>query len=87
MNRLFVRPSSQGRGIGSALVAWCKAQAEARRLDTYLIAVPHPHAFYLNHGFVDVDRWEVDLAPWGPVGGGLGMFRFSGMVRKWEQSK
>ncbi|MCJ1286606.1 hypothetical protein MMC26_005952 [Xylographa opegraphella] len=81
LNRLFVRPSSQGRGVGSMLVARVLAWAEVARRDVYLISLPHPHAFYRKLGFVDKESWDVDLRPWGPEFGGLGVFRFQGMVR------
>ena len=67
--------------MGSLLVGQVIAWAEAEKRDVYLISVPHPHAFYRKIGFVDREFWDVDLRPWGPEFGGLGWFRFQGMVR------
>ena len=61
----------QGRGIGQALLQAAEQDAQAlgaRGMAAWGLAFPHwmPAAWYQKHGYVEVDRREVDVLVWKP---------------------
>jgi diamine N-acetyltransferase len=66
LNRLYVAPVAQGRGVGGALLARALLEAGAKGQDVLWLSVwEHNHraiAVYRRWGFVDVGEIAFDLA-------------------------
>lgn len=62
LDHLYVRPGSQGRGIGAAVLARVFAEADARALPVRVGALrdSDSNRFYIRHGFQLVERGEFD---------------------------
>lgn len=64
LDHLYIDPPAQRRGIGSAVLRWVCAQADAELLPVELVALKGSDAnrFYLRHGFVEVGEgdWDID---------------------------
>jgi GNAT superfamily N-acetyltransferase len=64
LEHLYIDPSAQQRGLGSAVLRWVCAQADAQLLPVELVALKGSDAnrFYLRHGFVEVGEgdWDID---------------------------
>ena len=63
LDHLYVDPPAQRRGVGSAVLRWVGAQADAELLPVELCALKGSDAnrFYLRHGFVEVGEGEWDI--------------------------
>lgn len=63
LDHLYIDPPAQRRGIGSAVLRWACAQADAELLPFELVALKGSEAnrFYLRHGFVEVGEGEWDI--------------------------
>lgn len=63
LDHLCIDPSAQRRGVGSAVLRWACAQADAELLPLELVALKGSDAnrFYLRHGFVEVGEGEWDI--------------------------
>jgi ribosomal protein S18 acetylase RimI-like enzyme len=63
LEHLVIDPAAQRRGIGSAVLRWVCAQADAELLPIELVALKGSDAnrFYLRHGFVEVGEGEWDI--------------------------
>ncbi len=63
LEHFYVRPSLQGRGLGSAVLSRVLAEADARGLSVTLTALRGSAAnrFYQRHGFVQVGESEWDV--------------------------
>lgn len=63
LNHLYVRPASQGQGIGARVLAMVFEEADALGLAVYVGALKESDAnrFYLRHGFTQtsVGEWDV----------------------------
>ena len=57
VHALYVAAPQQGQGVGSALLKAAFAQSDSLSLWTFQ-ANHRAQAFYLNHGFVEVDRTD-----------------------------
>ena len=62
LDHLYVRPGSQGQGIGAAVLALVFAEADAKALPLRVGALRNSasNRFYLRHGFQLVERGEFD---------------------------
>ena len=62
LDHLYLRPGSQGRGIGAAVLAMVFAEADAQALPLRVGALrgSASNRFYLRHGFRLVDTGEFD---------------------------
>jgi GNAT superfamily N-acetyltransferase len=62
LDHLYIRPGSQGGGIGAAVLAHVFAEADARALPLRVGALRDSAAnrFYVRHGFVLVEQGEFD---------------------------
>ena len=62
LEHLYVHPSAQGRGIGSAVLARVFAVSDARALPVRVGALRDSasNRFYVRHGFRLVERGELD---------------------------
>lgn len=62
LDHLYVRPGSQGRGVGAAVLALVFAEADAAVLPVRVGALRDSasNRFYLRHGFQLVERGEFD---------------------------
>ena len=62
LDHLYVRPTWQGRGIGSAVLARVFGRADAERLDIRVSALrgSASNRFYTRHGFERVEQSEFD---------------------------
>lgn len=62
LDHLYVQPCSQGRGIGSAVLAHVFTEADASRLPMRVGALrdSDSNRFYARHGFQLVERGEFD---------------------------
>lgn len=62
LDHLYVRPGSQGRGIGAAVLALVFAEADARSLPLRVGALrgSASNRFYRRHGFLLVGQGEFD---------------------------
>lgn len=62
LDHLYVRPGSQGRGIGAAVLAHVFAQADASALQVRVGALrdSDSNRFYVRHGFQLVEQDEFD---------------------------
>lgn len=63
LDHLYVDPPAQRRGVGSDVLRWVCAQADAELLPVELCALKGSDAnrFYLRHGFVEVGEGEWDI--------------------------
>lgn len=61
---LFTHPSSQGRGIGSALLEYGHDIADREGIPCFLIGTPVGHPFYKWKGWMEVGEFDVDLREW-----------------------
>jgi GNAT superfamily N-acetyltransferase len=63
LDHLYLEPGFEGQGLGSQVLQWACAQADAARCPIELMALKHSVAnrFYLKHGFVvDVEtEWDI----------------------------
>ena len=66
---LHTDPKYQKRGAASALIKWGFQKADELGLPIYLESSQVAHNFYLGHGFREVYRLVVDLAPFGGESG------------------
>lgn len=62
LDHLYVRPSSQGRGIGAAVLAHVFAEADTSALPVLVGALrdSDSNRFYVRHGFQLVEHGEFD---------------------------
>lgn len=62
LDHLYVRPGSQGQGIGAAVLALVFAEADAKAVALRVGALRNSasNRFYLRHGFQLVERGEFD---------------------------
>jgi GNAT superfamily N-acetyltransferase len=62
LEHLYIRPSHQSRGIGTAVLRSVFADADARGLDIRVGALKESDSnrFYVRHGFVLESRAEFD---------------------------
>lgn len=64
LNHLYIDPAHARRGIGSAVMRWVLAQADAAQLPVELVALKGSAAnrFYQRHGFVCTGEgpWDID---------------------------
>jgi GNAT superfamily N-acetyltransferase len=57
VEHLYIHPEHQGRGLGSALMAWAKDGA--RHLQLWVFERNHAaQRFYAKHGFVEAERTD-----------------------------
>ena len=63
LDHLYLRPGEQGRGIGSAVLVSVIADADAHQLPLHVGALRESlaNAFYVRHGFRQVDEAEWDV--------------------------
>jgi len=63
LDHFYLRPSAQGQGLGSAVLAELLRQADARRLPVRLAALKESasNRFYRRHGFVQTGEGEWDI--------------------------
>lgn len=62
--KLFVCPRHIGRGIGSALMRWARAQARAAGYDALRIeSDPFAEGFYLAHGAARIGQAPSEVVP------------------------
>ncbi|KAI8630596.1 hypothetical protein F5Y19DRAFT_483928 [Xylariaceae sp. FL1651] len=80
LTHIYVEPSSRGQGIGSWLVRIAQEDATAAGLPFSICAEPNHHGFFLNRGFKDVKKFDVELTKWAAPLSGYGTFRISRMV-------
>jgi hypothetical protein len=73
---LFVQPTFQNFGIGTALLTQLTRRADAAKLACWVHASPASHGVYEKAGFREVGRLEVDLGEF--VGTGDGKARVKG---------
>lgn len=72
LEHLYLLPRAQGRGAGSWVLQWAKAQAQAAQSDIALSALQESDAnrFYLRHGFVTTGASDFDIDyRWSACGG------------------
>ena len=67
---LVTDPAHQGHGVGSALMHWVTAEADADGVPCWLQSTPVAHGLYYHVGFRDVGRLEVDLRQFAQGGKG-----------------
>lgn len=64
LNHIYIDPPHARQGIGSAVLRWVLAQADAAQLPVELVALKGSAAnrFYLRHGFVCTGEglWDID---------------------------
>ncbi|ORY06770.1 acyl-CoA N-acyltransferase [Clohesyomyces aquaticus] len=65
LHLLHTDPDFQKRGAGRALLRWGTTKADTVGLPVYLESSPAGHPFYLKHEFADIDRFDLDLRPFG----------------------
>lgn len=66
LQQMAVLPSHRGRGLGSSMLRYGLAIADAQGMPTYLEAsTPRNHALYARHGFIDVGNL-IELPEEGP---------------------
>ncbi|KAI0965947.1 hypothetical protein F4678DRAFT_451277 [Xylaria arbuscula] len=78
---LYVEPSSRRQGIGSWLFQIAQEAALAQNLPLTLFSEPNHHDFFVNRGFGDVKKVDIDLREWAAALSGYGVFRVTRMVR------
>jgi len=84
---LFVLPTSQGRGIGTALITHCTQKADSENLSCWVHASPASWWLYEKAGFREVGRKDFNLADFvgRGAGNGWGGYLFRYMVREAER--
>ncbi|MDP2005813.1 MAG: GNAT family N-acetyltransferase [Rubrivivax sp.] len=64
LNHLYIEPAHARQGLGSAVLGWVLAQADAAQLPVELVALKGSDAnrFYQRHGFVCTGEgpWDID---------------------------
>jgi len=78
---LSVLPTSQGQGVGSALLKVGMDRADKEGICSWLEASPAGYPVYLHRGWRVVDTKDFDLSRWGGEDRGYGMYRFRAMLR------
>jgi len=85
LNTLVTSPRHRGKGVGTAMVRWIVAKADAERLSCWVQSSPAAYGLYLKAGFEVTDSLEVDLRTFAPGGKGgqegYGMYTFRYMIR------
>jgi GNAT superfamily N-acetyltransferase len=79
---LAIRPSYQGRGLGTKLMNFCADIADEARLPTFLTAFPGAHSLYLKLGYEEKTHYDLDLGSYGKKYRGFGIYRSYGMLRQ-----
>lgn len=78
---LSVLPSSQGQGVGSALLRVGMDRADDAGMSSWLEATPNGYPVYLHRGWNVVETMEFDLSQWAGEDKGYGAYRFRAMLR------
>ena len=82
---LVTEPRYQRRGVGSALVRWGNAKADADNVPGFLEGSPFAFKLYLECGWKLVEKHDVDLSEWTPYGKrydmGYGIYSHYYMIR------
>ena len=85
LNTLMTEPRYQGRGVGTALVRWGNARADADNVPSFLQGSAFAYKLYLKHGWKIVEQFDVDLREWLPHGKrddmGYGNYSYRYMIR------
>ena len=63
LSAIGTRSQAQGQGAASMLVKWGIERADDLQLPCYVESTPAAHSIYVKHGFEDVDRLKLDVAP------------------------
>ena len=66
LNTLVVNPHHQGHGVGSALIRWATAKADADGVPCWLNSSPVAYPLYVKAGFKEVGFKDVDLREFAP---------------------
>ena len=70
LDHLYLVPNAQGRGVGSWVIGWAKAQAHRRDIQVSALQHSDANRFYLRHGFVKTAERDFDIDYcWSPEGG------------------
>jgi GNAT superfamily N-acetyltransferase len=78
---LYILPTYQRKGIGTALIRWAFDAYDLSKHDMYLQTAHAMMLFYQKLGWRNVGATEVDLAHWGGEGMGFGVHRTDHMNR------
>ena len=85
LTMLVTEPRYQRRGVGSALVRWGNAKADADNVPSFLEGSPFAYKLYLKCGWKLVEKHDVDLREWTPYGKrydmGYGIYSHYYMIR------
>ena len=85
LNTLMTEPRYQGRGVGTALVRWGNARADADNVPSFLQGSAFAYKLYLKCGWKIVEKFDVDLRDWTPSGRrddlGYGNYSYYYMIR------
>lgn len=85
INTLATDPAYQGRGVGTAMVRWIVAKADAENVLCWVQSSPTAVGVYLAQGFEEVEHLDVDLTDFAPGGRegkrGWGVYGFRYMLR------
>ena len=85
LHMLVTEPRYQRRGVGSALVRWGNAKADADNVPGFLEGSPFAYKLYLECGWKLVEKHDVDLREWTPYGKrhdmGYGIYTHYYMIR------
>ena len=85
LNSLMTEPRYQRKGVGTALVEWGNAMADADIVPSFLRGSPFAYKVYLRCGWKVVEKFDVDLREWAPGGKrddmGYGNYSYYYMIR------
>lgn len=93
LDHFYIDPPAQRRGIGSAVLRWVCAQADAELLPVELVALKGSDAnrFYLHHGFVEVGEgeWDIDYLrePTTPSARAVATLWAAFQARDWDRAR
>ena len=91
LNTLATDPRYQRRGVGTALVKWGNAKADADNVPGFLEGSPVAYKLYLACGWKLVEKYDVDLGEWTPYGKrhdmGYGIYSHYYMIRLPEPAR
>lgn len=93
LDHLYIDPPAQRRGIGSTVLRWVCAQADAELLPVELVALKGSDAnrFYLRHGFVEVGEgeWDIDYLrePTTPSARAVATLWAAFQARDWDHAR
>ncbi|KAJ5965712.1 hypothetical protein N7481_012426 [Penicillium waksmanii] len=77
---ICVEPRFQRHGVGAKLIQLGFDRARAENIPFALCAEAPAHGFYVNLGFQETKRADIDLSKYAPAYSGFGVFRLTGMI-------